>query len=879
LLAALSLAAAVAARAAAGADRTPVLAQYLPAGVAYAPEVPVPSSVLGFEVGVRPVTPAELESYMRRLAASSDRVLLEEQGRTHEGRPQLLLTLSTPANLARLESWRQAHLALTDPARPAPTAAELAAAPLVIWLAYSIHGDEASGSNASMVVAYHLAAARDAAVEELLSRAVVLIDPSQNPDGMARFASWVASHGSAEPVADPAHREKHEPWPTGRGNHYWLDLNRDWMATEQPESRARVATFQRWRPHVVADLHEMGSGATYFFQPGVPERTHPLTPARNQELTAALARFHAADLDRAGRPYFTRERYDDFYYGKGSTYPDIQGAVGVLFEQSTTAGLVMETAERGVTLDFATAVHDHVLGSLSTLRGSLALRDDLVRHQLGFYREPAAEARGGWVCGDAEPSRVRGLARVLRRHGIELAGLGRDLEAGGVRFPAASSFLVPRAQRQHRLVTAMLEERREFPATAFYDISTWTFSHAWNVPCRVLGERAWPTSAPATELGAAPATAVGSLPTSPSTVAWAFEWGAHGAARAVQRLLAGGVRVRVALRPFVGSTMAGERAFAAGAIVVPAAGQRLPADQVVQRIAEAASAAELEVAALTSGLVASGVDLGSDEVQALAAPRVALVVGEGIDPAGAGALWHALDQRFGVPVTLLDRHRLADIDFDRYTHLLLPDGEWGDLPPALSATLGGWLERGGVLVAFQEAASWAGVQLLPAKEGAATAPAAPPATDAGAAARAEQRAAPLLGRYAAHSDHRARDLVAGAIVEVELDPSHPLALGYSRPTLPVFRSGTALLAAPVNPYELVARYRAMPVLAGYMSGSRESALAGTPALLATRRGEGLLVRFADDPVFRTAWHGGETLLANALFFGPLVGRRPFSSED
>ena len=231
----------------------PRLTSYLPAGVLYETDVPTPAEVLGFDIGERPITPLELEIYLRRLAEVSDRVAIEEQGRTHEGRPQLLLTISSPANLARLDELRQAHLERSE--GTGETAVDADDAPLVVWLAYSIHGDETSGSNASPLVAYHLAAAEDAAVEEMLARTVVLLDPSQNPDGMARFSQWAVSNRSAQPVASPLHREKNEPWPGDRGNHYWFDLNRDWLTAEQPESQARVATFQRWRPHVVGDFH------------------------------------------------------------------------------------------------------------------------------------------------------------------------------------------------------------------------------------------------------------------------------------------------------------------------------------------------------------------------------------------------------------------------------------------------------------------------------------------------------------------------------------------------------------------------------------------------------------------------------------------------
>jgi hypothetical protein len=846
------------------ADVEPRLASYLPAGTTYRSDVPTPASVFGFEIGQRPLTPLELETYLRRLAASSDRVRVEEQGRTHEGRPQLLVTLSSPANLARLEELRQAHLALSEGEAP-PGGDGAQEPPLVVWLAYSIHGNETSGSNASPLVAYHLAAAQDKAVEDLLANTIVLIDPSQNPDGMARFSQWVISHGSVVPVASPDHREKREPWPGGRGNHYWFDLNRDWLATEHPESRHRVATFQRWRPHVVGDFHEMRGGASYFFQPGVPERTHPLTPRRNQELTAALARYHAAALDRAGRRYFSRESFDDFFYGKGSTYPDIQGAVGILFEQGSTEGMVGETDDGG-TIAFATSIHNQLLTSLSTLEGAHALRGDLMAHQREFYREAHGRALRdpvqGWVCG-GEPGRVDGFARVLRRHGVTLTALGDPLAAGGRSFAPDAAFVVPGRQRQRPLVEAMFEQRTELPTHVFYDISAWTLPLAWGVDCEALDARVLPASDGDTPFGRETLPA-GELQRAPAAVAWVFDWAGHLAPRALFRLLDRGVVVRAATQPTTVTTATGERRVERGALIVSSAGQRSTPAELETLLAEVAAETGVDIWAVTRGLAVAGLDLGSPNVVALSRPRVALVVGEGADGPATGEVWHFFDRHLEVPVVLLDRADVGAATLAGFSHLLLADGSWDGLPAGAGEAVGAWVRAGGVFVGLERGSRWAHERLL-------SEPAAAGATPAAPASQVEPP--PLAGRYEAHATESAERLIAGAIVELELDPSHPLAFGYAGDRIAGFRSSARLLPVPANPYDLVARYAHEPVRAGYVSADNAARLSGAPALLATRLGEGLVVRFADDPVFRGGWHGTERLLANSVFFAGLVEDR------
>ena len=303
---------------------------YLPADADPDPSIPTPESVLGWEVGDWHVSHDKLVQYMHTLASASPRVSLKVIGQTHEERPLLQIAITSESNQDNLETLRKAHLD--------------GGGPLVVWLGYSVHGNEPSGSNAALLAAYYLAASRSDYVKELLDGTVVLVDPSINPDGLNRFASWANSNAGLHPVADPAHRQHVENWPGARTNHYWFDLNRDWLPLVHPESRARIVEYHRWLPHVLTDHHEQGRLPGFFFQPGAPSRQNPLTPQANLDLTRALARFHARAMDEAGQPFFTEEAYDDFYFGKGSTYPDINGSIGILFEQKAIRGQELETS-------------------------------------------------------------------------------------------------------------------------------------------------------------------------------------------------------------------------------------------------------------------------------------------------------------------------------------------------------------------------------------------------------------------------------------------------------------------------------------------------------------------------------------------------------
>ena len=343
------------------------------------PAISTPEKVLGFEIGDWHISHDKLLFYLHTLAQQSNRISIDTIGFTHEQRPLIQLIITNPTNQSNLEEIRKKHLELTNSSSTISTEN----LPVVVWQGYSIHGNEASGSNAALLYAYYLAAAEGEEIENQLKNAVIILDPSFNPDGLNRFASWVNMHKSKSQVSDPNRRETNEPFPMGRTNHYWFDLNRDWLPVQQPESKARLKRFHEWKPNILTDHHEMGTNSSFFFQPGVPQRTNPITPQKNQELTAKIGTFHAKFLDNIGSLYYSEQDFDDFYYGKGSTYPDVNGSVGILFEQASARGHAQDSENGVITFDFA--IRNHLTTSLSTLEAAVNLRKELLDYQQKFY--------------------------------------------------------------------------------------------------------------------------------------------------------------------------------------------------------------------------------------------------------------------------------------------------------------------------------------------------------------------------------------------------------------------------------------------------------------------------------------------------------------
>ncbi len=351
------------------ADAKASMEYYLPQDVEYDESIPTPQEVLGMTPGEWHVRHDQLLQYMRAVAEASDRVTLHKFGKTYENRDLVYLTITDPDNHDDIEDIRQEHVALTDPNTSGDLNTE--DMPIVLYMGYSIHGDESSGSNASLLMAYYMAAAQGEEIEQKLQNSVVLLDPSLNPDGLNRFASWANTHKSQNEVSDPNSLELNQRWPSARTNHYWFDLNRDWMLVQHPESQGRIDNFHKWKPNILTDHHEMGTNSTFFFQPGIQSRTHPITPDKNQQLTQAIADYHAEKLDNNQRLYYSRESFDDFYYGKGSTYPDVNGSIGILFEQASSRGHAQES-EHGV-LKFPFTIKNQFLTSFAD-RSSLKSR-------------------------------------------------------------------------------------------------------------------------------------------------------------------------------------------------------------------------------------------------------------------------------------------------------------------------------------------------------------------------------------------------------------------------------------------------------------------------------------------------------------------------
>ncbi len=824
------------------------MSYYLPSEVSYDPDIPTPKEVLGYHPGEWHVSHDQLIYYMRTLAAASDRVVLEEFAKTYEGRPLMHLIFTSTENHSNLDEIRSDHVKLTDPTQSGSLNTE--GMPIVIWLGYSVHGNEASGANASLLTVYHLAAAQGNEIDELLENAVVIIDPSFNPDGLNRFASWVNVHRSHVINPDPNDREYDEAWPGGRTNHYWFDLNRDWLPLAHPESRGRIKRFHEWKPNILTDHHEMGTNSTFFFQPGIPARKFPWTPEKNVELSHKMAKFHAEYLDKIGSLYYSEESFDDFYIGKGSTYPDVNGSVGILFEQASSRGHAQEN-QFGI-LTFPMAVRNHFTTSLSTMASGVTHRKEFLDYQREFYQSASnlasRDSEKAFVFGsDRDATKNFELLKMLTQHKIDVYKLKSAVTKQGKRYNPGSAYIVPLNQPQYRLAKAMFETRTTFNDSLFYDVSTWTLPLAFNMKSASLGRDF--NAGLMGEKIESPEQPKGEFIGSKGAYAYAIQPYGYYAFRAINRLL----EQKVVVQMLHETHSDANRTYPRGTMIIPVGVQEDKRSEIESTIDQIVAEDAVDVFALTTGLAMNGVDLGSRSNTKVDLPKVAVLVDGRMSSYEAGEVWHLLDQRLKMKVTLLPISRVNSMDLDRYNKIVIGNGNLSTIRDSGVENLKRWLRGGGVIVAWKNGGKWLSdkeITKVEYKKG----------------SNDDKSYKP----YDKLNEYRGAQVTGGTIFEARVDLTHPLAYGLESDRIPLFRNHNLVMEKSKNAYANPLVYTSRPLLSGYVSEENLERFKDSPAATISTVGRGRVVTLTDNPNFRAFWWGTNKIFMNALFFGQSI---------
>jgi hypothetical protein len=827
-------------------------------------QVPTPDEFLGYKLGDRFTPYSRILDYFNELAKRSNLITVQQFGETYEHRPLVLATITSAKNRAALDSIRQNVAALTDPSATNPTrAAEISrSAPVIAWLAFGIHGNESSSAEAAMLVASTLL--RDPEGAKILDKAVVLIDPLQNPDGRERYVQWFIRTRGTTADANADSFEHSEPWPGGRFNHYLIDMNRDWAWTSQQESKARVAEYRRWNPQVFVDFHEMGTNSTYFFPP-VAKPINANLPKDVEKWLEVFGRANAEAFTQRGWPFFVAERFDLFYPGYGDSWPSLHGAIGMTYEVSGGGrGGSIVTREDESTLTLADRIQRHFTTGMATLRTAAAHTEDLLLYTYSAARTQATAGQNSFLIPPSSPN-FRPLIDMLQRQSIQIGMLAQpltvratrvDSDAGETRtFPPGTAVISARQplgglaetllEKSPTFSPGFVEEQRQKTQADepddFYDLTSWSLPLAMNVETFVVNT---------------PLTAEVRPYQKPSPAAFrsaAYGYLLDGADpnvyRVAGRMLGDAIRFSICEDPITIS----DRTFARGTMIVLKGSNKPDVDAALRRIA---GEEDVSFFPLESGWT-GGMAFGSEKIHPIRDPKIALVGGAGIGPTSFGMLWHTLDIDTPVPHSNLSLDSLRVVDLAHYNVLVLPDG--GGYADRLGKPgiqkLQAWIRNGGTVVAVKGASAFLrdkDVEISKLK------PWEPPK-------KKDDDKTPVEERY---NEFR----IPGATFRTTINDRSYLTFGVPRPPYVLIEGSTAYLPVSHKVDNIVMVTKENPLVSGVAWPESIDRLKGSVYLVSEPYGRGQVITFADDPHFRLFWRGTLPLFMNAILYSPSFPR-------
>jgi hypothetical protein len=808
-----------------------------------------PDEFLGYQLGTKFTPHYKIVNYFNQAAAAMPQMMkLEKYGETNEGKDLLLAIVASPENMTRLEEIRKNNLRLTGVLKDKPGDVS---APVIVWLSYNVHGNEASSSEVSMKALYELLSPSNTQTKAWLKNTVVIIDPCLNPDGRDRYVNWYNQVVGKNFNANANTREHSEPWPGGRLNHYNFDLNRDWAWQTQVETQGRIKKYNEWMPQIHCDFHEQYYNNPYFFAPAA-EPFHEVITKWQRDFQYTIGKNHAKYFDANGWLYFTKEVFDLFYPSYGDTYPTYNGAIGMTYEQGghSRGGLAVVTSE-GDTLTLKDRIAHHFTTSMSTVEVASQNADKLLGEFKKYFDDANANGIGEYktyVITESNAGKREALRNFFDANGIKYGSVTANAVKGynyftgkEESFNASNALTVSAYQPKSSLVKVLFEPKSKLSDSVTYDITAWSLPFVYGTQAYAVKEKIATGNYVLQNKNAAVAA---------SAYGYLVNYNSFADAKFLAALLNARFRVRFAEKEF---TYSG-RSFAKGTLIVLRKGN----EDKLQQFADMAQIYNAAVTAVGGGFVDTGFDFGSEKVHLLKMPTVALATGKGVNPNAAGEVWHLFEQQLNYPISLMnadeiDGSALKDIDV-----LILPDGYFSFLKDKdAAAEIKMWVQQGGRIIALESAASqiakadW-GLKMKKAED------------DEKKDDRKDSKDLyDLLKRY----ENRERDGIVnnipGAIYKVELDNSHPLAFGYGDNYYSLKQNGEM--------YEFMKDGWNVGVIkkenqtAGFVgSATRERIKDGT-VLGVMPMGSGSVIFFADDPVFRNFWENGKMLLTNAVF--------------
>lgn len=769
---------------------------------------------------------------------------------TNEDRPLQIAIFSSPENMRKLEEIRTNNLKLAG-LLPGPAAAGQPIA--VVWLSMSVHGNEPSGSECSMELAYRLATQSDPEIKEWLKNTVVIIDPSLNPDGYDRYTHWYRMVSNKFKTPQAASREHREPWPGGRTNHYYYDLNRDWAWATQVETQQRLTVYQSWLPHIHADLHEQYIDNPYYFAPAA-EPMHDYINAWQRDFQTEIGKNHARYFDQHGWLYFTREVFDLFYPSYGDTYPMFNGAIGMTYEQAGhgSAGRAIETSS-GDTLTLYDRIEHHLTTSLSTIEMASKNAARVVDNFELYYKKSQTNPEGLYKSfvipvANNDRNKINALCALLDRHQIKY-GIAGDAhnKVNGMNYNTGKDTvfsidrrdLIVSAHQPHGvLVQVLFEPAPNLSDSLTYDITAWAMPHAYGLNAYALKQRMEPKEA-ASMYVARP------QPVVERPYAYCVHRSGLAESKFLAQLLLKDIRVRYATEPFD----LADQHFMSGALVITRGDNSRSDAHFDALVAEIAKETNVPLYPIFSGFATKGHDLGSESFELISKPEVAVVYGEGVDDNSYGHAWFFFEQELNYPVASLTVEQLDGFHLDNYNTLVMPNGYYR-INDNTREKLSEWMQRGGRIIAYENA-----VRAFAGKDGFVL-------------KNKPEESADTTDKDPEPYQSRKRSMISeqlpGAVIKTHVDNTHPLAFGMASHyfTLKTGPSAYEIPEKGETPIWIGEDYLSF----GFIGSSVKPRLEKSPVVSIQHVGQGELIYMVDNPLFRSFWQEGKALFANALFY-------------
>lgn len=832
---------------------------YFPKDVEFAGNIPSPAKFLGRDIGKFHTRYEQIVQYFKELERKSDRATLDTIGYSWEGRPLIVLKISANKNIQALEQISKEHDEQIDRAKGGRIDIR-SDNPAFVFLGFSVHGNESSPAEAALLTAYYLTAGQGSAIEGYLENAVYFIDPVRNPDGYERYVTWVNANSVFPPIGDPLDREHNEAWPGGRTNHYWFDLNRDWINQVHPESKARVSYFQKWLPQIQGDFHEMNAASSFFFEPTKPDAQESIwVPKSTYELNNVFAQYYAAALDTIGSLYYTKEQYDNINPTYGSSYPDHAGSLGILFEQASPRGLLQHTASGELTYPFA--IRNHLRIALATIRAAVENRKELQQNQLQFFKSALDLAAKDPIKGylvDAKYNKraIEHFVELLRRHQIEFHVNQEDRLIGGQRFEKEQSLWIPTAQANYRLVKVIFDEEKNYIDSVFYDGSGNSLAYLYGFAYAGLRQSIATGSADDIET-----LWKVNVNWAETNFGYIVDWRQDAAPWLLAQLLQHNVLVKAAGSPFEVSVDKKSVSFDYGSLLIPIAGQGRTADSLKALLQQLGTKGKINIVPIQTGFSLSGIDLGSNGFKIVKPQNALLLTGQGVRAYEAGEVWYSFERQLEHPLVRVNTEQFGQVNLDRFQVLILVGGEYASLNQNQLDKIRTWTRAGGTLIVFGRTGQWLAEKELASFKF---------ITDK---IPTEETKGKQRYTYASAVNRQGAEHIGGTFFKTEVDVTHPVGYGYTRPEKAVFRNHALFVEQGEQPYHNVAIYSKSPLLNGYVSAKNLQRLEGTASILVETNGAGRTIYFVEDPVFRGVSFGNARSFFNAVFFGQIIQRQ------